>query len=891
MSNPGYGIGPVPEWFERDEDEKTTEEYAEGFSSRMGWSYERDDGSSGQAEVDPGPETERNYESEGIEDAVMEDSPDRAEPEGAAGVTHPDLTDKDAKSIASYIAEVKRWKKGRETSDNAFDVEGMQAKRILYIEELSRGSLLDRPELIGLEEYISADIAALRSPDPADGEYAIFQSKRMDFREKIFGQSVDISAEDYQKATSGIKDMMEEGEGIDIQYALLDVRRDAVLEHWDDPRFIAQIALHEGGHLKDELLSDFDRGDLQYSVQSVRSGVVSDVFLNRIKESQEKSKTSSGMIRDFMEIREMGRDLRGDQLAVMGFAEKTVGHKKSGQADSTSFEIGMAAIEGRTFSVSVLQEFWDSYPKGERKGVTLKTKDDLAALFRHARVRFEKDYKSGNPDAALSFAIMERAAPSLSKMNTEGFSPADIQAMELFGTDGRAISKNLAKSRLGQVDKILSESGEMKTTRDAVDQSDKLIIDGEGDASQEFFIDVNDKPEIRVLDGSNVEISKLKDEFNSGSALAYAGVSERGFIDLASGKITGKKFYENAALAGYDVDKLKSHGVTRELIDRVVSSGDRQKAIREFKDVSEEGYQFRLKNIVAPPVGAQTKVGLKDAGESSKAKLQGMLSQYGHAGLSFKFEHDKNGEKVASISLANGLDVSDQMLRDGYAIPLQQEAGIRQEKFAQLAEASGKGLWKDGFPEDDITWRRDFRSPKLGARDKSDLLANTVASTMAASPGHAGRLLSQKETQLFALQLEEWAGKPNVDREISKVVRRDPARVKRIYDNNMEILTDLRERNKKGKLTDDEKLSHDRLSVGRRALAESLVKHGSMTPEEAKRDSHAFLSQKSKGLSKGFREKFVKGAEISIDAASKGVGIAGNGLKRVTQAALDFAME
>jgi hypothetical protein len=93
MSNPGYGIGPVPEWFERDEDEKTTEEYAEGFSSRMGWSYERDDGSSGQAEVDPGPETERNYESEGIEDAVMEDSPDRAEPEGAAGVTHPDLTD------------------------------------------------------------------------------------------------------------------------------------------------------------------------------------------------------------------------------------------------------------------------------------------------------------------------------------------------------------------------------------------------------------------------------------------------------------------------------------------------------------------------------------------------------------------------------------------------------------------------------------------------------------------------------------------------------------------------------------------------------------------------------------------------------------------------------
>jgi hypothetical protein len=102
--------------------------------------------------------------------------------------------------------------------------------------------------------------------------------------------------------------------------------------------------------------------------------------------------------------------------------------------------------------------------------------------------------------------------------------------------------------------------------------------------------------------------------------------------------------------------------------------------------------------------------------------------------------------------------------------------------------------------------------------------------------------LSKPETKIFSLELDKWATMPNVDKAIFEVAKNNPGRISDIYDNNLDILKDLRKR--KDKLTQNEKVAHDRLDMGRRALGKTMVELGHMDPEKVKKDGHAMMSRK-----------------------------------------------
>ncbi|MFZ3583782.1 hypothetical protein ACOI1H_16635, partial [Loktanella sp. DJP18] len=81
-----------------------------------------------------------------------------------------------------------------------------------------------------------------------------------------------------------------------------------------------------------------------------------------------------------------------------------------------------------------------------------------------------------------------------------------------------------------------------------------------------------------------------------------------------------------------------------------------------------------------------------------------------------------------------------------------------------------------------------------------------------------------------------------VDKAIMEIARSNPGRLIDIYDNNLDILKDLRKR--KDKLNQDEKLAHDRLDMGRRAIGKSLSELGHLDPKKVERDGHPMMSRK-----------------------------------------------
>ena len=163
--------------------------------------------------------------------------------------------------------------------------------------------------------------------------------------------------------------------------------------------------------------------------------------------------------------------------------------------------------------------------------------------------------------------------------------------------------------------------------------------------------------------------------------------------------------------------------------------------------------------------------------------------------------------------------------------------------------------------------------------------------SLSLSGSHADvfRKLSHKETRLFALPVEKWSAMSGVDREILRVAKTNPARLQTIYANNMEILRDLRER--KDKLTEPEKLAHDQLSLGRRALAQALVETGHMTLEQAQKDGHPLMSRKALRLDPKYLRTLYEGGAKAVE---KTVELAEQGARkgaRFLNSMLDFAQD
>jgi len=888
---------------------------------------------------------------------------------------------KEEARLRRYLLAIGTWTK-EETADNAAKLADAKKSRLSLIHHIAKDGNLAHPSLQGddIVEYVAADLAEMNQTRPQEGEYAGFLRARAKIHDRLFGEGAAVDAETYAKAVNATQDAITEQDYIGEQYSMLDVRRDAVQEHFDDPRFIARVALVGGESLKDELFRDFDRKDLDNKHANYRSTDAAELFSMKLGDVKSSGSSTASRVSAFMELRAIGAELAADPGTIFKFAYR---HEN----DPVGLEAGLSAMEEKPFGASTVADFWNSYDEEKRAEVIKATKDDPAKLFSYARKKFEEDLIQGNPSLSTSFSVMEKSAKKVLSMGgahvynlaVDGSSDRleDAAVLQQFSGSqvaekGEAAVEKFEEELQGNLE-FRSSLRETRTRSERDETQKSLLADGR---EVQFDVAGNDRPEIRVVDGSHIAISHIHEgfkpveelseiskslgkdltnaevvrsflnedtfsaSFNDGkvtaedlvkvnlseteaksllkgkarkdervamafkmglgeAVLEVAGVGPEEFAKLGKGEVSvddiSKKLKEagitDATLSSqFGPDALKNMGLGRKRLSEISKMNSANKGKLAYREIIATDATFRLHGITAPKDGVMTKDG-KDAGALSKDQLEGILQKYGHDALDFEFGRSKDGtENTATVRLQDGRFVSDVMLQRGYALPLDDEAGARQEKFAQMAESRNKGLWALGMPEEDPSWRRDLKSPSLSALDKRERLFKTVGASMAGSASQARRMLEDKNVQLFALPLEDWSNANNVTRELDGVAKGNPKKLLKVYDNNMEILRDLRKRNKEGRLTEEEKLAHDRLSVGRRAMAESLIPLGALSKEQAMEDSHKLLSQKSTLFPAGFREKFVKTAEKSVQVAEMGARKVLSGARTVTNAAMDFAL-
>jgi hypothetical protein len=279
-----------------------------------------------------------------------------------------------------------------------------------------------------------------------------------------------------------------------------------------------------------------------------------------------------------------------------------------------------------------------------------------------------------------------------------------------------------------------------------------------------------------------------------------------------------------------------------------------------------------------------------DAGEESKEHLRELLASGNMDQMDIEVISNQSGENVLMVTTNSGEDLSQRMIRDGYGIPTKDsDGGTRREHLTKQAEANRRGLWREGMPDLDSSWRAESNGPKLSGRDKREKAVEIIGKSMAGSPSDVFRRLSRPETRIFALPVEEWSAQPIVDRELMRIAKTNPGRIEGIYEENLNILKGLRK--KKDKLTIPEKLAHDRLTLGSRAMAKSLMDTGHMTSERAQKEDHDLMSRKAKRINmdslRPLGRKLIKGA----DAAAKGVEYVGEKSKKSVMTLIDTAMQ
>jgi len=139
---------------------------------------------------------------------------------------------------------------------------------------------------------------------------------------------------------------------------------------------------------------------------------------------------------------------------------------------------------------------------------------------------------------------------------------------------------------------------------------------------------------------------------------------------------------------------------------------------------------FSLYGVKVPPPGKDhaTKDDAFDGGVEAKNHLEDLFTRYGKRGMKLTTVDGRDGQKEVMMRLPTGEDVSYRMLRDGYALPSECETMRgRREEAAQLADRNNRGLWANGFPTDDGSWRSESLMPHLTRRDKRENLKKTVA--------------------------------------------------------------------------------------------------------------------------------------------------------------------
>lgn len=748
------------------------------------------------------------------------------------------VANEDPENIERYKALIDEWESGSDVVNNAAKVQELSLQRQEYAKKISAAMQSGDPRLADVRQYFDADIAEINKQDMSGESYFKFIQRRAELRDKIFDEDPDVSPQSYATSAELIQNMLNAKFKIEDQYDLINIRRDVALEHFGNPRFIAEVA-RLPGELADELLIDFDRRDLMFK----DGGDASEQAKARLAYSRELAKllhvqthnapgagdSLTSKVRAFQGIREMGRNLIHDQRAIILFANNT--------HDQKSYELGLSALDNKTFNQDVFAE-WKKTITSQELRTTVNSK---AGIFRLARTKFEKEYEAGRPSMAGSFAVLEQAAkeilanPDLVKEITQHGSADEIECLNLFTREAQREISRVAESH---VEEHAYENMRASWTAD----------------------ETSSDPARR-----------------ENKAASVVSVGEKSFF--FSGKLDSGEIYKvDLAAAG--------GGLVLEAVDgghvRVSASAADAEA-GKFVVVPIAG-------VMAPPVGTQTRNGALDAGMEGRQHLQGLINRHGVAGMRIRPMIGPSGEQVANISLDSGEDLGQRLLRDGYAVPsASKDNVIRREHLTKLAEANKRGLWRDGFPEIDEGWRREAKAPELSARDKREKVLATANQALAGSPADAKRKLSDPNTRLFGLPVDETVRNTKYDQHLEDLMKRNPTRLLKIYGNNMEILKDLRER--KATLTQEEKVAHDILSLGRRAMAGALVKGGYLTPEEARKDGHPLMSRRALSINADALRGIGAGIAAGADKAGKSIKKHAEHGKRLVFNMLNQAME
>ena len=699
------------------------------------------------------------------------------------------------KIIDDYRSAVDRWRSGFEVSENAFSVSELQNFRIAGIKSILENDLITDERLKGVEAYISADLAQISRPNPRDSEYADYLERRGVLRQGLFTGRDDKEVKDriedvetYARSIASVSNQMMKESNIDKQYDYLSVRQEAVREHFNNPRFVVEVGLYRGNLINDELLVDLDRTDLNDREGLSRSAVMADIFAERAKTRAKTESSQVRKIQSFQELREIGRAVGHNHATMIEFARMSQDGRGRGDISITqdTLGIGIQAFDDKTYTRGVMEEWLKTVPKDKHR----ELEDNPVMQFRMARESFEREYdafaKTGqvNMDSSLaaSFAVMEKNAQTILK-NYPSYNKNKTLENEK-DLEALALFSNSYRER--QLDKVQG------------------------------------RVEDEVVDRMK-ERGELSKEESRGSATFEAKNKK------------GQDYTVDLSKAGKD-------------LHIEVANGNHLKLSNSAADAEAGKFVLiRMNGLVVPKEGTPTKNGKLDAGEESRAHLEEFVARYGAKDsserMALKIKDDGLGGKCVDAILPSGENLSQRMIRDGYGLPTHDSEGlVRREGLAKNAEKYKRGLWQDGFPETDRDWRSESKMPHLRSSDKRERLADTVGMAMAVDPKSIGSKLSRPETKIFALPLKKWSTEPIVDIEIDKIARTNPGRLMEIYDGNMEILKDLRKR--KDKLNSREKMAHDRLDMGRRAIGKSLVDHGHMDAQKVAKDGHPMMSKK-----------------------------------------------
>jgi endonuclease YncB( thermonuclease family) len=734
--------------------------------------------------------------------------------------------------VGHYLEAVRKWQYETKGGNDAEAIERLQRERLAIGRSLVADNKTMDPQLSGVMEYLKADLVQMNRPGPKNSEYGEYIREKMRLRDVVFGDAYMVGADSYINAAQRMAEAIYKGDHVKDQYDLLAVRREAALEHFGDPEFIVAVAKHKSD-LNDELLVDFDRGDLRDTAAGVRSDALSQVFQESVSAGLKPNLSQSDAIASFQKMRAYGREIMTDQKALMDWAEGTAG-------SPSDEKIGLAALRDVSYSTPLLAKWTEGLSAEEKRDL----KNNPVSYFKLANDKFQEDLKAGRPETAESFAILEKSALTI-RSNTKWANEFNKAS----SNDEKAILARFGaeqqKKEFGNIGQRVEQDVLKKMGRENIrDQS----VEGDVEARQvkgqepvEAFSLSGTTPFMEVIDGSHVRVAKSAE-------------------DLKNGK----------------------------------------------------GAVMQLAGLAVPKLGTSTRSGDFDAGRDSKEHLEVLIAAnrasaetYGKDNpLGFQVIANEKGEQVLKLTLLSGEDVSQRMIRDGYGIPTKDVPGsIRMEHLAKQAQGGRRGLWREGFAEVDATWRADKMMPGLSEHEKRNKVVEMVGLAMVGSSSDVNRRLNdqdaheaslrlrQNDTKLFALPISNWSANSKIELEVLKATKADPFRIRDIYNNNMELLGDLRDKYKSGKITPDEKIAHDRLSIGRRVMASALVETGHLTAEQSRKDGHPLISSKAKKTNLETllptKEQFFKGVEVVGDAAQRTANRAKGALNTIMEVAME----